>query len=61
MVQLQKTIAHYKANSTLVYIIFSAQEMITQDKVVELLQQRQEKDLKQLNKVGRYSCHAHYL
>ncbi|CAI8052399.1 RIB43A-like with coiled-coils protein 2, partial [Geodia barretti] len=27
-----------------------AQEMITQDKVVELLQQRQEKDLKQLNK-----------
>ena len=31
---------------------FAAQEMIRHDKVVELLQQRQEKDLKQLNKVS---------
>ena len=39
--------------------------MIRHDKVVELLQQRQEKDFKQLNKVGRYSLknlsYAHYL
>jgi hypothetical protein len=42
-----------------------AQGMIRHDKVVELLQQRQEKDFKQLNKVGRYSfknvSYAHYL
>ena len=30
----------------------SAAEMIRHDKVVELLQQRQEKDIRQLNEVG---------
>lgn len=35
---------------------FAAQEMIRHDKVVELLQQRQEKDLKQLNKVSVCVC-----
>ena len=39
--------------------IYTAQEMTRHDNVVELLQQRQEKDITQLNKVSHTHTHTH--
>ena len=45
---------------TCIYLYtYTAQEMTRHDNVVELLQQRQEKDITQLNKVSHTHTHTH--
>ena len=49
----------YNAMHMYIHVLYTAQEMTRHDNVVELLQQRQEKDITQLNKVSHTHTHTH--